>query len=232
MALAGRDVDQARDLAAGRDPVDLTVVRLDGIEDPVDRDHGVPRPVGFEVVLLWIRNRIGLDELAQVRDLCDRSVRVHAVDAVARSHEPVRAAGARDQRIERSVDELHIGDPADQTAESRARLTGRQAVRHGRAVPVAVDLRDPRSEVAAVRADRVDNLVTVMEAGLEAPRASFRDIEVPVGAERQPTRVVQPRREDRCRCCVRPFRCAGRNDDQANATSTTRNLAIPGSFLA
>ena len=112
------------------------------------------------------------------------------------------------------MDELDVGDAADQASERRARLAGRQAVGHRGAVPVVVDLRDSCREVTAVRTHRLDNLVTLMDRGVETPRTSFRDIEVPVGAERQPARVVQPCREDRCRCRLRPRRCAGRNDNQ------------------
>ena len=101
VALARRDVDDAADPAGpGIDAVDLTMVGLDRIELAAHCDHRVPGAVGLEVRGIRVRDRVRLDEGAEVRDLGRCAVVVDADDPVIGVDVAVRAAGAGEQRVQ------------------------------------------------------------------------------------------------------------------------------------
>ena len=82
VALARREVDDAAEVTAGPDPVDLPVVRLDGVERTVDSDHVEPGAVGLEVERLRMRDWVRSLEGTEVRDHRPAAVLVDADDPV------------------------------------------------------------------------------------------------------------------------------------------------------
>ena len=140
-----------------------------------------------------MRDRISPLVSAEVGDRGPATVGIDADDAVRHARYSVRAAGAREDGIERVTDKSDVGDAAHQASERRARLARRQAVDEGRASAVAVDPRDPR----AGRAPRVrthrrhDDAVRVRRRRARTADSAFGHVEVAVGTELEPTGVVE-----------------------------------------
>jgi hypothetical protein len=54
------------------------MIWLDGVEITANLDHAVPGSVGFEVVRIWILDRISREKRAQVGDLGPATVIIKA----------------------------------------------------------------------------------------------------------------------------------------------------------
>ena len=196
----GRDVDHPADRAVRRHPVELAVVGVHRIQGSVDRDHAVPGPVGLEVLLVGVGDRIRLDERAEIGDERPRPVAVDLEDPVGHGGHPVRASRAPEQAIEAMADKGDAGDAGDQVAEGRGRLARGQRIDDRRDVAARVDLRDPAAAhgvvgAAGVRSGRARRLGAPTDRRVGAAEAALGDVEVPVGTKDQSARVVEPGRE-------------------------------------
>jgi len=139
---------------------------------------------------------------AQIRDYLPSPARSDPHDAVRDGTYPVRAASTREQGVELVVDEGDARHAADQTSEHRTCLARGQRVHHRRDHPRRADLRDPPTEARIAGAARVRgggprDLPALAYGGVRAAEATFSDVQIPVRAEREATRVIEPRREHR-----------------------------------
>ena len=57
------EIHDAGDLTVGRDPVELLVIRLRGVERAAHRDHAVPGAIRLEVVGIGVGDGIRLHEM-------------------------------------------------------------------------------------------------------------------------------------------------------------------------
>ena len=228
VALAGRDVDEPADLAALRgDHGDLSVVGLDGVERARGFDHAVPGAVRLEVVRLRIRDRVGLLERAQVGDHSQRPVAVDPDDAVRKVPDAVRAARSGEDRVERVADERDVGDAADETSLSRRLvwLEGRLSTTVVR-TPLRSILEIPRRSGCPVYGPIGGTTCSHSSDGrVRAARAALGDVEVAVGTELEPSRVVQPRGEDGHRRRLASRQCDRGREGADRATVAKRQAS-------
>jgi len=118
------------------------MVRFDGVESSISRDHAVPRAVRFKVVGLMSLGRVVLLEGAKICDLCPTTVGIDADHSVVCSLQPMRTTRSCQERVKVTVDERHIRDATYQIAERIAGLAGGQVVGHGRDYPAGVYFRN------------------------------------------------------------------------------------------
>ena len=145
---------------------------------------------GLEVVI-GQRRRMRAAERAEVGDLTILArPRVHFDDALGERRAAVRAAAALDEREQAMVDER---DVRDALPVGNDRLSGRQPVDQRVTGAVSIDPRDPRGRAVDVRAKRRADLQvgTHVDGRFGAAAAGLRHIQLAVGTERQPARVVQ-----------------------------------------
>jgi len=91
------------------------VVRLHYVKVPAHSDHTVRSAIRLEIVGLRIGGGMRLIKRAQVCDWRPGAVLIDADDAIRHLDVPMRASGTVHQRVEVSINELDVGDAADQT---------------------------------------------------------------------------------------------------------------------
>ena len=81
--------------------------------------HAVPSAIRFEVVRFGVRNWIGFLVVAEIRDHSPITARIDANHAIVRPREPVRASGARKDRVQLAMEKCNICDTTNQTTSTR-----------------------------------------------------------------------------------------------------------------
>ena len=197
VALDTRDIQDPADSSAGRDGIKFPVIRLDRVENPIDRDHAVPRAIGFEVVGLGIGDRVGLLERRQIGHHGRGAIPVHPKHPVVRADKAMGAARPGQNRVQRVAHEGHVGNAAYQAALIRRGLVRGQVICDGGNGSVRRDLRNPCGKPAGVGTDGSNYLSAHSGAGQSSPSATLRYIEIAVRTELQTTGIVEARGENR-----------------------------------
>src|SRR6266851_2271583 len=196
-AVADGEVDHPVHFAVLLDPVELSVVGLNGVKAPPREEHAVPGAVRLEVVGIDGLDRMRHQKRAEICDQVPRAIAAHSNDAIRDVRHAMGAAGPAEQGVEAVANERDIGDATDWTTDQRAGLARREAADDGRAHTGWADPRDPTGHSAGVRADWRDNLRALTNGGVGTAAATFGDIQVPVGPKLDTPRIIEAGCEQR-----------------------------------